>query len=474
MERNNMKRLYKFSLILWLGIGLGLTACSKEEQKDTPDPPKEEITAGQGAAYAPIRHPEWSKNANIYEVNLRQYTPGGSITEFETHLPRLKEMGVDILWFMPIQPIGVEKRKGNMGSYYSIRDYQAVSPEHGTLEEFKALVSKCHEMGFKVILDWVANHSSWDNVIMDQHPEWYTKDSAGNFQAPVPDWSDVADLNYEDSGLREYMINSMKFWVETCDIDGFRCDVAMMVPMDFWNDARQELDKIKPVFMLAEAEGPEFHAHAFDMTYGWELHHIMNQIAKGEKTATELENYLNKEANAYSSSAYRMHFTSNHDENSWNGTVKERMGKAGKVFAVLSATFPGMPLIYSGMEAGLDKRLEFFDKDEIDWSSLPLEEFYTQLLSLKHDNPALWNGEFGGTIKLLNSNVPEQVIAFVREKEESQVVVILNLSGKAQEAEIDGGELNGNFSDIFSGTMVEAGAIFAQNLEPWAYRVYQK
>lgn len=419
-------------------------------------------------------HPEWSKNANIYEVNIRQYSPEGTLKAFEAHLPRLKELGVDILWLMPIFPIGEEKRKGDLGSYYAVKDYQAVNPDLGSLEDFKSLVNKAHEMGMYIILDWVANHSAWDNQMITEHPDWYTRDSDGNFQPPVADWSDVADLNYESRGLQKYMIESLKYWLEETDIDGYRCDVAGMVPVGFWNEARAELDKIKPVFMLAEDEGPQMHEAAFDMTYGWEFHHLMNQIAKGEESPAKIHDYVKNAKTKYPSSAYRMHFTSNHDENSWNGTVFERMGKAHKVMAVIAFTLEGMPLIYSGQEAGMDKRLSFFGKDEIEWKEHEMAGLYKILLKLNHENEALWNGEYGGEVVRIHSSNDEAVFAFVREKNEDKVFVILNFSNEEQKVSLPSGPAPGVYTEVFTGeeTTVRSGQQFT--LPGWGYRVYSK
>jgi len=310
--------------------------------------------------------PEWAKNATIYEVNIRQFTPEGTFKAFETHLPRLKKMGVDILWLMPIHPIGVENRKGSLGSYYAISDYKAVNPEFGTLNDFKQLVKSAQALDMKIIIDWVANHSSPDNVWVKQgHKDWYTLDSLGRLQPTIgTDWWDVADLNYDNKEMRKEMISSMKYWLTEANIDGFRCDVASWVPIDFWVDARKELDATKKVFMLAEAEEVEMHK-AFDMTYGWNLHHIMNDVAKGKKDVTAFYNYAKD--NKHPKSAYRMNFTSNHDENSWNGTEMERMGESRFAFAVFAATFEGMPLVYNGQETSLDRTLKFFEKDSIDW-----------------------------------------------------------------------------------------------------------
>jgi glycosidase len=298
-------------------------------------------------------HPEWAKNAVIYEVNLRQYTPEGTFKAFEQHLPRLKAMGVDILWLMPVNPIGIKNRKGSLGSYYSIKDYLGINPEFGTLDDFKSLIKKIHALGMHVIIDWVANHTSWDNNLITEHPDWYTHDPGGKIIPPVADWTDVADLNYDKKELREYMTNALIYWVKETGIDGFRCDVAGMLPVHFWNEAIPKVKAIKHVFMLAEDETPEMHDTAFDMTYSWEVYHMMNDIAKGKKTADKMDSVLKKDAAKFPPNAYRMQFTTNHDENSWNGTEYARLGDGAKAFAVMSYTIPGMPLIYSGQESAI-------------------------------------------------------------------------------------------------------------------------
>jgi glycosidase len=418
-----------------------------------------------------VKHPDWSHNLSIYEVNVRQYSPEGTFRAFESQLPRLKEMGVGILWFMPIHPIGEEKRKGSLGSYYSVRDYYGVNPEFGTLEDFKALVNKIHDMGMYVIIDWVANHTAWDNPLTVDHPDWYMKDSRGNFFPPVPDWSDVIDLNYNSQELREYMIEAMRFWVMEVDIDGFRCDVAGMVPLDFWDTVRLNLEEIKPVFMLAEAEYPNLHEKAFDMTYGWRMYHLMNAIAQGTKTAVDIDAHFYQEAHLYPRSAYRMYFTSNHDENSWNGTVFERLGEGAETFAVLAATLDGMPLVYSGQEAGLEKRLEFFEKDRIEWRDHPFAQLYATLLKLKRDNRALWNGEWGGSLVRVHTTADDAVYAFVREKDGDKVLVLLNLSNDERVVRLEGEAFIGNYTDAFSGQAVPLAKRERMLLKPWQYRV---
>lgn len=418
---------------------------------------------------------EWSRNSNIYEVNIRQYTPEGTINAFAEHMPRLKEMGVDILWIMPIFPISEKNRKGSMGSYYAVADYRAVNPEFGTMEDLKAMVSKAHEMGMHVILDWVANHTGWDNVLMTEHPDYYTKNEAGEVIIPEgTDWSDTADLNYENEGLREYMIGSLKYWIENADVDGFRCDVAGMVPTDFWEKARVELDAVKPVFMLAEDGGAELVENAFDMCYGWDFHHLMNDVAKGEKTANDIESYFAKIDTVFPADSYIMNFITNHDENSWNGTVKERMGEGGNTFAVLTFTAPGMPLIYSGQEAGLNKRLKFFEKDTINWNRQDLIPFYTQLLSLKSTNKALQNGVKGGKLVRIPSDKNEEVFAFVREAEGDKVVVVLNLTGEVQEVTLSLEALAGDYKEYFTQTEAKLNPEEKMSLKAWEYKVFTK
>ena len=267
--------------------------------------------------------PEWAKSASIYEVNTRQYTPEGTFKAFQKELPRLKEMGVDILWMMPINPIGVKNRKGTLGSYYSIKDYKAINPEFGTESDFKNLVTEAHKLGMHVIIDWVANHTSWDNVWMKNHSDWYTKDSLGNIIRPAgTDWDDTADLNYSNPELRRAMIDAMSYWVKNADIDGFRCDVAGMIPLSFWIHARKAIDEIKPgCFFLAEDGEPAIHK-AFDMTYDWPLKDIINDIAKGKKNANDLIKHFESESKRFQPEDLRMQFTTNHDENTWSGDRK--------------------------------------------------------------------------------------------------------------------------------------------------------
>lgn len=460
------------TVLLYLS-GLIITGCGNNQPKDgtnenTKDSTSTVETHSTFDATQNIA-PEWSKDAVIYEVNMRQFTKEGTIRAFMEHLPRLQELGVDILWLMPMHPISEKNRKGTLGSYYAVQDYQKINPEFGTDEDFKALVDKAHEMGFKIILDWVANHTGWDHWAIEKHPEWYTKDSTGNMQPPVADWTDVADLNYDNPAMRQYMIESLEYWVKNFGVDGYRCDVAGMVPVDFWNDARIALEKINPnVFMLAEAEERKLHDKAFHMGYAWHFHHIMNQIAKGEMGAKEVKEYFEKAKEEYPNNIYRMYFTSNHDENTWNGTVFERMPNSYEMFAAMSFITPGMPLIYSGQEAGLDKRLAFFDKDEIQWKEHQMGNFYKKLIQLKTDNPALWNGNYGGDFNL-EVSAYEDMLIMTRTKGDNVVIGYFNITDK--QAQIPNNDPTG-FVDF--GTNEQPENTKNLTLAPWEYRIWVK
>jgi cyclomaltodextrinase / maltogenic alpha-amylase / neopullulanase len=424
------------------------------------------------AGVSEVKNQEWVKNAVIYEVNIRQYTPEGTFKAFSEHLPRLKAMGVDILWLMPIHPIGQMNRKGELGSYYSVKDYMRINPEFGDLNDFKTLVKQIHETGMYVIMDWVPNHSSWDNVLTLEHPDFYKTTEDGNFASPF-DWTDVIQLDYDNKDLRAYMINAMKYWLTETDIDGFRCDVAHMVPVDFWEEARPALEQVKPVFMLAESDQPELNRKAFDMTYGWPFFHLMNEIAAGNKTANAISSHFAKVDSVYPAGSIIMQFTSNHDENSWSGTEYERMDGGARTFAVLAATIPGMPLIYSGQEVGLNKRLKFFEKDTIDWKESEMTDFYKDLIALKKRNEALWNGKYGGTLTRITSTDNKSVYAFIREKGNDRVFVILNLTGVPVNITLKGSIYKGVYTDIFTGEQVKFRKEENLMLTPWMYRVYE-
>lgn len=427
-----------------------------------------------GQNIAQTNTPEWAYNATIYEINIRQFTEEGTFKAFEGHLPRLKELGVDIIWLMPIHPIGELNRKGTLGSYYSVRDYKAVNPEFGTIDEFKQLVNKIHSLGMYVIIDWVANHTSWDNVWTKQFPEFYTRDENGNFIPPIDDWTDVIDLNYDNKQLWDEMVDALKFWITEFDIDGYRCDVAGMVPVEFWEFVRPQLDEIKPVFMLAEWDTPGMHK-SFDMTYDWDLHKIMNQIYSRGKNANDLVNHIKQDRKKYPDYAFRMQFTDNHDENTWNGTVFERLGSAVETFATLTYLITGMPLIYSGQEAGNNKRLEFFERDPIEWSNFLFTDLYKNLNDLRKRNKALWSGTKGGEFTIVPNSQPENVLTFLREKDKNTLLAVFNLSPTAIEIEFKGALAEGNYKDFFNNSILEViSSETAIKLKPWDYHVYIK
>ncbi|MFT4146810.1 MAG: alpha-amylase family glycosyl hydrolase [Mobilitalea sp.] len=431
------------------------------------------ILPGCAASTDKVSVPKWSDNAAIYEVNIRQYTEEGTFKAFEEHLPRLKEMGVKILWFMPIYPISSVKRLGSLGSYYAIADYQEINPEFGTKEDFEHLVKACHEMGFKVILDWVANHTGWDNAWITEHPDWYTKNAQGGIIYPET-WEDVADLNYENEKLQKAMIKAMTYWVKEFDVDGYRCDYAGGVPLEFWEEARTKLERIKPVYMLAEDDKSQaLMKYAFNSNYGWSLYQDLNSVAKGSKKADSLVSYFKNTVKNYPEGTYPLHFIDNHDENSWNGTVEERMGVAQQAMLALIFTVPGMPLIYSGQEVNLDHRLEFFDKDEIVWEDFQNEELLTKLIHLKLEHPALWNGNAGGEITFLESS-SERVLVYERQKDEDRIVVLLNLSDKAADVKF---KMVSDFEGMELMTAESMTLVAGENersLEPWEYLVISK
>jgi glycosidase len=420
---------------------------------------------------AKAEFPDWSKDSVMYEVNIRQYTEEGTFKAFEEQLPRLKELGVEILWLMPIHPISKKKRKGALGSYYSVQDYQAVNPEFGTREEFKSLVNKAHDLGFKVLLDWVANHTGWDSEWIE-NKDWYTQDKDGNIvHPPGTNWTDVADLNYDNEEMRAEMIAAMEFWVAEVNIDGYRCDYAGGVPLEFWETARKELDKIKPIFMLAEdGNNYDLLEQAFNANYGWDLNGIMQDIADGKKSAQAVESYLKRVQGKYPDGSYPLLWTANHDDNSWHGTTEELFGDAKQTMAVLTFTLPGMPLIYSGQEAGLDQQLAFFKKDQINWGDFSQQKFYQKLVDLKTEHQALWNGDAGGEINLLDSS-KKSVLVFERKKGEDRIVVIMNLSDNDVTTTVKVGSTAGRYKVYFSNLDLDLKEEHNFELEAWEYHI---
>lgn len=422
-----------------------------------------------------VVHPEWTKDAVLYEVNIRQFTPEGTFNAFAEHLPRLKELGVDILWFMPISPIGVKNRKPLLGSYYSVKDYKDVNPEFGTLEDFKSLIAKAHDLGFHLIIDWVPNHSAWDNQLTTDHPDWYIKDSIGNFIPPIGfDWTDVIQFDWSNKDLQDYMIGALKFWVEL-GVDGFRVDHPHITPYEFWERARTELNTVKPVLMIAEnEEQTDFMKSGFDMNYAWELHHMMNRIAQGKDSVKSIAKYYKKEKSVFPQNVYRMVFLDNHDENSWNGTINSRMGEAQVPGAVFLFTTQGFPLLYNGQEACLNKSLKFFVRDTIKWDTCRMTQFYKDLIKMKKENKALWNGEFGGPMINIKTNKDNKMFAYYREKDENRVIVFLNLTKKSVSFKPVLKDLDGEYTEYFTQEKLSVPQVANLDLVPWGYKVFVK
>jgi glycosidase len=454
------EHIFRIAIIL-IGIAAVAVAC-RPKTAEVIEPLKTSVV-----------HADWTRNMVLYEINVRQFSEDGSFASVQAALPRLQDLGVNVLWFMPIYPIGEFNRKGELGSYYSIKDYKGINPEFGTIEDFRELVDTAHQMGFHVILDWVGNHSAWDNPLAEEFPEWYEKDSLGNFVSPF-DWTDVIQFDYTAMPLWDYMIGAMKYWVGDVGVDGYRCDFPGLVPEEFWYRATTELNAIKPVLMLAEDEDHSYLLErAFDMNYAWAHHHLMNAVAEGLRRPAALDSMMQYELKRYAPDSYRLRFMTNHDENSWNGTIDEKMGDAQKAFAAYLFTIPGVPLLYNGQEADLDKRLEFFKRDPIEWKETELTPFYTKLVHLRTSHPALRHGVEGGTYTVLKTT-GKNVYAYKRIKEKDEVLVILNLSKSPVSVALKDGETSGTYTDLFSGNEVEIAQRQKMRMDAWGYLVLTK
>ena len=417
---------------------------------------------------AQIVHPNWAQNAVVYEVNVRQFSESGKLSGVSDRLQFLKDLGVDVLWFMPLHPIGEENRKGTLGSYYSVKDYKAFNPEFGTELEFQLFVKKAHDLGFKVIIDWVANHTAWDHAWIKQHPDWYERDAAGKIQTPY-DWTDVAKLNYASKPMRAAMTEAMKHWVSKYDIDGFRCDVAFLVPVDFWNENRKALEKIKPMYMLAEMEANNdinktpaaYYASAFNASYAWTFMGASADLVAGKKSVNEFKSIMQKNYAELPASMHKMFFLTNHDENTWNATIQERYGENWKAIAALVYTLPkSLPLMYTGEEAGLERRLKFFEKDPIkvtEWSDTSRYAFYRNLIQLHHMHPALKNNQSGSKFEefnLIEENTG-MVYAYKRTLGKSEVIVMINLAQETAHFNIEGLKIDVNNYQSITSSQIE-------------------
>ncbi|MCT6700294.1 alpha-amylase family glycosyl hydrolase [Rheinheimera sp. 4Y26] len=422
--------------------------------------------------YVQLKHPDWAKDAVIYQINTRQFSQEGTFNAAAKQLPRLKKLGVDILWLMPVQPIGEKNRKGSLGSPYSVKDYLAVNPEFGTKEDLKAFIARAHQLGMYVILDWVANHTAWDNHLVTSHPQWYARDWKGDFR-PTPwwDWHDIIELDYSQPELRRYMIDAMKYWVKDIGFDGFRADVAGFVPLDFWEQLRPELDAIKPVFMLAEWETRDLHAKAFDATYGWSWYEAAHQIAQGHADVNKLYVYYSWNERHYPQDIFRMLGVSNHDVNAWEQTEFKAFGAALHAFMALSVVGEGIPMIYNGQEAGNQKQLAFFERDPIEWREHENGALYQKLFALKKANSALWNAAWGARMIPVFNSAPNQVLSFVRQNDNNKVFAVFNLSKQPQQVSFKEKLHHGSYQDFHSGNQINIKADTSLELAPWSYRI---
>lgn len=450
--------------LLTLAGAVVLSGCAEEATQSSSYEPE---------PYVEVAAPEWSADSTIYQMNTRQFTAEGTFKAAKEQLPRLAEMGVEIIWLMPIHPIGEEQRKGSMGSPYAVKDYRAVNPDLGTEDEFRAFVDAAHELGLKVILDWVANHSAWDNPHVDTHPEWYTKTPEGDMMPPEgTDWSDVVDFDYSKAGLREYMTGSLTYWVREFDVDGYRADVAGYVPLDFWETARAELEAIKPVFMLAEWQTRDLHARAFNATYAWGWKEAMQKLVAEGNGAGAMRGYYAGQKTTWPHAAYRMVYTDNHDQNSWDGVASEIYGSAYETAIALSFVGPGIPLIYNGQEADLDHQLAFFEKDEIEWQEGQYDPLFRKLVALKKFEPVLWNGKHGAPMVEVPNSASDDVLSFVRGQGSERVFGVFNLSPRAHSVTFETERHHGCFADTMSGEEWEWGEASELDLPAWGYRIF--
>ncbi|WP_124979394.1 alpha-amylase family glycosyl hydrolase [Nonlabens xiamenensis] len=469
--------------ILGFVLMIALWSCKEEKEAE----PAVNVTEEEG--YRPIKDSDL-ENAVIYEANIRQYSPEGTLDAFTKDIPQLKELGVKIIWVMPVFPISEknrkakgdlmvedikdpEERKKYLGSYYAIADYEAINPEFGTMEDFNELVQTAHDNGMFVIMDWVANHTGWDHKWMEKHQEYYTRNAEGEITHPIgTDWTDTADLDYGNLDLWEDMSSAMLYWVKKHDIDGFRCDVAHEVPTEFWDYATTLIEKEKPVFMLAESEKKDLFKKSFDMGYNWEGHHIMNNLAQGKASVEKWDAYMEKVEEEYEEDDILMNFITNHDENSWNGTVQERMGQAHELMLSMSYTIPGMPLIYSGQEYGLDHRLKFFEKDSIPKEKGRVWEAMKRLGQLKAENPALHGGKNAAAYKRLKTSDDEHIYAFERSKDGHTVYFVANISDEKRSPVIYG--MSGEVRVVMQPGPATLTEEMVLDLPPYRYRLFEK
>ncbi len=419
-----------------------------------------------------VRSADWVRDAVIYSVYLRSFSKEGTFAGLVKRLPELKKLGATVLWLMPIHPVGAKNRKGTLGSPYAVRDYYGINPEFGSMADFKRLLAAAHKHGFRLIIDLVANHTSWDSKLVTTHPEWFTKDSAGAIVPPNADWTDVADLDYSKAGLRKYMTDMMVWWIKDVGIDGFRCDVAELVPTDFWEEARTALDAVKPVMMLSEGSLPEHHLKAFDLTYSWNIYDALGPLVQAKRPVALIDQILKNERLQFPVGSLRMRFTTNHDKNAWDSPAVLRYGPDGlKLATVLVNAIPGVPMIYTGEEVSNDKKLSLFEKVGVDWTRpRDVGNLYQQLFRLRREHPCLARGE----MVRVTTNNEDAVYAFWRVAGDDRVLVVLNFGAESKKVHLVSGKLGGEYREVFSGAALDLSAAAEVSLGPLGYAVFVK
>ena len=454
-----MSSLYR---IFAASLALVLAAISSVCGAEAPRICADQVALGQ---------PDWVRSSVVYEINVRQYSESGTFAAVASDLPRLRALGVDVLWLMPIHPIGVENRKGALGSYYAVKDYYGINPEFGTAADFKRFVDAAHAQGFRVILDWVGNHTAWDHPLTREHPEYYLRDASGRFQPPAGfDWTDVIQLDLANPAVLEYQVAAMSYWIQNYGIDGFRCDFATGIPTPFWEALAARLRELRPdLFLLSESELPQHQLRAFNASYAFEMMHAINAVAQGRASASHIDEILARSRVRLPAGSALLYYTSNHDENSWQGTEFERLGGGTAPFAVLTFLLDGIPLIYNGQEIGLDRRLEFFVRDPIIWSeNAELTDFYRTLCQLRRSHPAL---RTGASMRRLDTTRNDALYAILREAGPHRIVAFLNLTARDVSADVYDRALAGNWRDAFTGEPVVYASELTLPLRAWSWRV---
>ncbi len=418
-------------------------------------------------------HPEWVKDAAIYELNLRHFTPEGTLAAAQAHLPRLKALGIGIVWLMPIHPVGKVRPAGPLGSPYAVRDFRGVDPAYGGMDDLKRFVATAHGLGLKVILDWVGNHSAWDNPLTTEHPDWYERTADGKLRSPSWfTWNDVVEFDYAAPGLQRYMADAMAFWVREGGVDGFRADAAGLMPLEFWNRTRAELDAIKPVFMLGEWESRDLHYAAFDATYAWSWTRALEAFAAGRGSMDELRAYYAWDGRFWPKNAPRMLYISNHDANSWQGTEYERYGPALDAAIALSIASEGMPLVFNGQEAGNRRRLKLFERDPIVWREDPQGELYRRLLTLRKRHPVMWARPWGGPIEEVVNDDQAHVLSFLRQRGDDRMLAIFNLSAEPRVARLTVAGQTGAWRDQGSSETIDMNKPARVAMPPWSWKLF--